>query len=368
MQNFEAQLIASNKPPQPEHVRTWQQGRYIAIKQIGSGTYGKVFAAKDSRNDKKIALKECEIQFHHQETKRLYRELWVLRHTKHENIVRLHDAFLFMSIRKNRRVTLAGLVFEKMDTDLHKVIKSKNTLSDEHIGWILYQILHGCAFLHSVGIIHRDLKPQNILMNSNCDAKICDFGLSRVHGATGATEEDSKMTLAVVTRFYRAPEIMLGWKYGVASDMWSVGCIFGELLLRARPLFPGSDVFTQIRVCLECLGKTDEYRSKTRIDWQKQFEAVPETPICSVVQAFRMLNVRPQALNLLEKMIQWPETRISAAEAMRHEFLSGCYDIEDEINAAPIEDPDLESLFWNGMSGEDMLKLLKNEVAKHTQI
>jgi p38 MAP kinase len=87
--------------------------------------------------------------------------------------------------------------------------------------------------VHSAGVVHRDLKPSNILVNENCDLKICDFGLARI--------QDPQMTGYVSTRYYRAPEIMLTWqKYDVAVDIWSTGCIFAEML-EGRPLFPGKD-------------------------------------------------------------------------------------------------------------------------------
>lgn len=105
-------------------------------------------------------------------------------------------------------------------------------------------------YIHSAGIIHRDLKPGNILINDNCDLKICDFGLAR--------EQDAQMTGYVATRYYRAPEIMLTWqKYTYAVDMWSIGCILAEMIL-SKPLFPGKDHVHQFTLIAEILGKPSE--------------------------------------------------------------------------------------------------------------
>ena len=136
---------------------------------------------------------------------------------------------------------------ELLGTDLHRLLTSR-PLEKQFIQYFLYQILRGLKYVHSAGVVHRDLKPSNILVNENCDLKvcptsfrrlpqayiqICDFGLARI--------QDPQMTGYVSTRYYRAPEIMLTWqKYDVAVDIWSTGCIFAEML-EGKPLFPGKD-------------------------------------------------------------------------------------------------------------------------------
>ena len=104
----------------------------------------------------------------------------------------------------------------------------------------------GLKYVHSAGVVHRDLKPSNILVNENCDLKICDFGLARI--------QDPQMTGYVSTRYYRAPEIMLTWqKYDTEVDIWSAGCIFAEML-EGKPLFPGKDHVNQFSIITELLG------------------------------------------------------------------------------------------------------------------
>jgi len=108
----------------------------------------------------------------------------------------------------------------------------------------------GLKYVHSAGVVHRDLKPSNILVNENCDLKICDFGLARI--------QDPQMTGYVSTRYYRAPEIMLTWqKYDVEVDIWSAGCIFAEML-EGKPLFPGKDHVNQFSIITELLGTPPE--------------------------------------------------------------------------------------------------------------
>ena len=131
---------------------------------------------------------------------------------------------------------------ELMETDMHRVIRTQD-LSDDHCQYFIYQTLRALKAMHSANVLHRDLKPSNLLLNANCDLKVCDFGLAR----SAASQEDNSgfMTEYVATRWYRAPEIMLTFKeYTKAIDVWSVGCILAEML-SGKPLFPGKDCTSQ---------------------------------------------------------------------------------------------------------------------------
>ncbi|OWK14308.1 NLK [Cervus elaphus hippelaphus] len=137
-----------------------------------------------------------------------------------------------------------------MQSDLHKIIVSPQPLSSDHVKVFLYQILRGLKYLHSAGILHRDIKPGNLLVNSNCVLKICDFGLARVE----ELDESRHMTQEVVTQYYRAPEILMGSRhYSNAIDIWSVGCIFAELLGR-RILFQAQSPIQQLDLITDLLG------------------------------------------------------------------------------------------------------------------
>ena len=142
---------------------------------------------------------------------------------------------------------------EKMDSVLQKIIFSKQELSDDHYQFILYQILRAIYYLHSANIIHRDFKPSNVLINEDCTIKLCDFGMSR-----NLKENDLTLTEYVVTRYYRAPEIMLSsHHYSKKIDVWSVGCSFAELLTK-KFLFPGENYIAQIKLIIEALGSPSE--------------------------------------------------------------------------------------------------------------
>lgn len=159
---------------------------------------------------------------------RTYREIKILRYlVNHENIIMIRDVFLGSTNHKD-----VFIVFDYMDTDLKRVLESNQTLTNDHIKYFAYQILNGIAFIHQSGIIHRDLKPSNILVSQTCNLKIADFGMARQY-------RDHDQTQYVVTRWYRAPEVILGYtEYSQAIDLWSIGCILAEMFGR-KPIFSG---------------------------------------------------------------------------------------------------------------------------------
>ena len=142
-----------------------------------------------------------------------------------------------------------------METDLYQLLRTQ-VLSNQHVCYFTYQILRGLKYIHSANVLHRDLKPSNLLLNSNCDLKICDFGLARV--ADPNHSHEGQLTEYVATRWYRAPEIMLNAKgYGKAIDVWSVGCILAEML-NNRPLFPGQHYLEQLNLIFVFLGSPSQ--------------------------------------------------------------------------------------------------------------
>lgn len=168
------------------------------------------------------------------DAKRIVREIKLLAFFDHENIVSLLDVQKPHEGRHGFEDIY--IITDLMETDMHRVIYSRQELSDEHIQYFIYQVLRGVLNMHSALVIHRDLKPSNLLLNKNCDLKICDLGLAR-----GFDCKDNMLTEYVVTRWYRAPEVILNAsEYDHAIDIWSIGCIFAELLGRA-PLLPGDD-------------------------------------------------------------------------------------------------------------------------------
>ena len=222
--------------------------RYNMIRTIGTGAYGTVISASDSKQDRKVAIKMIPRAFNDEiDAKRILREIKLMKHFQHENIVGILDMMPPHAkfVEDFNDVYIVG---ELMETDLHRIIYSKQPLSIDHVQYFVYQILRGMKYIHSANVIHRDLKPSNLLVNANCDLKICDFGLAR--GIPGEHEHDRLETMAlteyVVTRWYRAPEIMLACHaYSKPVDVWSIGCIFAELILR-KPYFPGNDYIDQV--------------------------------------------------------------------------------------------------------------------------
>ncbi|CAN6463797.1 unnamed protein product [Victoria cruziana] len=212
-----------------------------------------------------------------------------------------------------------------MDTDLHQVIRSDQPLTDDHCQYFIYQLLRGLKYVHSANVLHRDLKPSNLLLNSNCDLKIGDFGLART------TSEADFMTEYVVTRWYRAPELLLNCsEYTAAIDIWSVGCILGEIITR-RPLFPGKDYVQQLRLITELIGSPDESSlGFLRNDNARRYiRQLPQYPKQKFSEKFP--NMTPGAVDLLEKMLVFdPSKRITVEEALCHPYVSKLHDINDE--------------------------------------
>jgi serine/threonine protein kinase len=215
-----------------------------------------------------------------------------------------------------------------METDLDRVINSRQGLSIDHVRFFVYQILRGLKYIHSANVLHRDLKPSNLLVNSNCDLKICDFGLARV------VEEDSEsLTEYVVTRWYRAPELLLACQnYTTAIDVWSVGCIFAELLLR-QPFLPGQDTVSQLKLICETLGKPslselDFITSERTRRFVTTVKPKPKVPMQDIFVKFRSES---SALDLISRMLSFnPNGRITVDEALSHPFMSSLHNPENE--------------------------------------
>nr|ACN39845.1 unknown [Picea sitchensis] len=290
---------------------------------IGKGAYGIVCSSLNSETKEQVAIKKIANAFDNRiDAKRTLREIKLLRHMDHENVVAIRDI-----IPPPRREAFDDvyIAYELMDTDLHQIIRSNQGLSEEHCQYFLYQILRGLKYIHSANVLHRDLKPSNLLLNANCDLKICDFGLARI------TSETDFMTEYVVTRWYRAPELLLNSSdYTAAIDVWSVGCIFMELMNR-QPLFPGRDHVHQLRLLTELIGTpTEADLGFVRSDNARRFiRQLPQYPRQSFTQKFP--HVHTLAIDLCERMLTFdPNQRITVEEALAHPYLANLHDISDE--------------------------------------
>ncbi|NXK45932.1 MK15 kinase, partial [Chauna torquata] len=278
--------------------------------------YGIVWKAIDRRTGQIVAVKKIFDAFRNRTDAQL--GLFPLQEFgEHPNIIKLLDV-----IRAQNDKDIY-LIFESMETDLHAVIKKGNLLKDIHKCYILYQLLKATKFIHSGNVIHRDQKPSNILLDADCFVKLCDFGLARSLCQMNEDQGNPALTEYVATRWYRAPEILLSSRsYTKGVDMWSIGCILGELLL-GKPLFPGTSTVNQIEQILrvipapsreDILAMQSDYRasvincmnSRQRVTFE---EILPSsTPL--------------PALDLLKKLLVFnPDKRLTAEEALQHPYV-----------------------------------------------
>uniref|UniRef100_A0A8C9XBW6 mitogen-activated protein kinase n=1 Tax=Sander lucioperca TaxID=283035 RepID=A0A8C9XBW6_SANLU len=292
--------------------------RYRELKQVGTGAYGTVCSAVDSRTGTKVAIKKLYRPFQSELfAKRAYRELRLLKHMKHENVIGLYD--VFTADLSLDRFHDFYLVMPFMGTDLGKLMKMQR-LSEEKIQYLVYQMLKGLKVESSTLF---DLKPGNLAINQDCELKILDFGLAR--------QADSEMTGYVVTRWYRAPEVILSWMhYTQTVDIWSVGCIMAEML-QGKPLFKGRDHLDQLTEIMKLTGTpTQEFVSKLQSEDAKGYiKSLPKVEKKDLQKVFSTTN--PQAVSVLERMLLLdPESRVTAADALMLPYFTEFREPEEE--------------------------------------
>ncbi|XP_054393351.1 cyclin-dependent kinase 3 isoform X3 [Pongo abelii] len=281
------------------------------VEKIGEGTYGVVYKAKNRETGQLVALKKIRLDLEMEGVpSTAIREISLLKELKHPNIVRLLDV-----VHNERKLYL---VFEFLSQDLKKYMDSTpgSELPLHLIKSYLFQLLQGVSFCHSHRVIHRDLKPQNLLINELGAIKLADFGLARAFGVPLRT-----YTHEVVTLWYRAPEILLGSKfYTTAVDIWSIGCIFAEMVTR-KALFPGDSEIDQLFRIFRMLGtpSEDTWPGVTQLpDYKGSFPKWTRKELEEIVP-----NLEPEGRDLLMQLLQYdPCQRITAKTALAHPYFS----------------------------------------------
>ncbi|CAG9331700.1 unnamed protein product [Blepharisma stoltei] len=362
--------------------------------------------------------------------KRLLREVSILKHLNHPNIVKMREILLPKNLQNFNELYV---VIEHAQSDLKKLIKSPVHLQGHHIQLITYNIICGLKYIHSANILHRDLKPANILLNEDCEVKICDFGLARsvteenkenadmeveqeeVHPTTQHVKQEkpqgkpklvrskpglqtkTELTGHVVTRWYRAPElILLEREYTKAIDVWSLGCVIAELcgMLRENtptfmdrsPLFPGNSCFPlspdhhtkmrsagfpssnsdQLNVIFEVIGTPD--------DSDKQF--ITDDKALIYLNSFGERERKSLALiyphsdraliELMENMILFnPRKRTSCIEALRHPYFDSVRDVQKEIDAEVPADFEFEHI--ENITAQQLREYFIQEIMRYHQ-
>ncbi|GMH93725.1 hypothetical protein TL16_g12708, partial [Triparma laevis f. inornata] len=283
--------------------------RYQKMEKVGEGTYGVVYKAKDRVTNEIVALKKIRLEAEDEGIpSTAIREISLLKELQHPNIVRLYDV-----VHTERKLTL---VFEFLDQDLKKYLD----ICDGGLGMpilksFLFQLLTGVSYCHHHRVLHRDLKPPNLLINREGQLKLADFGLARAFGIPVRS-----YTHEVVTLWYRAPDVLMGSrKYSTPVDVWSIGCIFAEMV-NGRPLVTGTSEGDQLNRIFRLLGTPtlDQYPGLTDLpDYTADLaKHDPPKSIASLVPSLGEVGV-----DLFEKMMAYdPGRRITAQNALGHAF------------------------------------------------
>ncbi|XP_077504729.1 cyclin-dependent kinase 1-like [Amblyomma americanum] len=284
---------------------------YVKVEKIGEGTYGIVYKGKDKRDGKIVALKKIRLESEDEGVpSTAIREIALLKELKHKYIVRLEDVLMEGSDK-------IYLVFEYLSMDLKKYLDGfdKNERLDKGlVKSYMSQILEAILFCHQRRVLHRDLKPQNLLIDNHGTIKVADFGLARAFGIPLRV-----FTHEVVTLWYRAPEVLLGsLRYSTPIDIWSIGCIFVEMVTR-RPLFHGDSEIDQLFRIFRTLGTPTEqsWPDVSKLpDYKPSFPSWKENILASLLP-----EMDSDALDLLNEMLIYnPAKRITARAALKHKY------------------------------------------------
>ncbi|PHZ16920.1 Pkinase-domain-containing protein [Rhizopus microsporus ATCC 52813] len=286
---------------------------YERLNHIEEGSYGIVFRAKDKETGDIVALKKLKLELANGGFPvTSLREIHALMNIKHPNIVNVREIVV------GNHMDQVFIVMDFIEHDLKGLMQDMRApFLQSEIKTLMIQLLSAVALMHDNWIIHRDLKTSNLLLNNRGEIKVADFGLARKYGSPMG-----HMTQLVVTLWYRAPELLLGAKeYTTAIDMWSVGCIFAELL-NNEPLLPGRSELDQLDKIFKLLGRPSEEI------WPGYSELPHAKNISPAYQPYSTLrskftNLTQAGLDLLSKLLTYdPAKRITAEQALKHPYFS----------------------------------------------
>ncbi|XP_059621424.1 cyclin-dependent kinase 7 [Phlebotomus argentipes] len=289
-----------------------RQNKYEKLDFLGEGQFATVYKARDVDTDRIVAVKKIKIGSREEAqdgiNRTALREIKLLLELHHENVIGLLDVFGHKSN--------VSLVFDFMDTDLEVIIKDTGImLTPAHVKAYMIMTLRGLEYLHENWILHRDLKPNNLLVNADGVLKIGDFGLAKFFGSPNRIN-----THQVVTRWYRCPELLFGARqYGTGVDIWAVGCILAELLLRI-PFLPGDTDLDQLSKIFQALGTPTEenWPSVNTLPDFMQFKPMPGTPLRHIFTA-----AADDLLDLAEKLLALcPANRCTCTEALQMPYFT----------------------------------------------
>ncbi|ETV77408.1 CMGC/CDK/CRK7 protein kinase, variant [Aphanomyces astaci] len=322
--------ISSSPPPQPltptltPPASRWHLGlieNYTIIDKVGSGTYGEVYKCQHKITKDIVALKKLR-----QDVEKngfpvtSIREMKILKQLKHPNIVELKEIVSKPDLPKDGKKPPLYFAFEYMEHDLSGLLTHEKVpkFSRTQIQCYMRQLLYGIAFMHGQKIMHRDIKASNLLLNNAGMLKIADFGLSRFW--TEANARSGRYTNKVVTLWYRPPELLMGCTaYDYSIDMWSVGCIFAELLLGKAPL-QGRNELEQLQCIYGLVGvpTVDNWPSYEKLPNANVF--TPDAKhVCLLAERFKEFPTT--TVDLLSKMLTLdPSQRITALDALDHDY------------------------------------------------